>query len=739
MPLDVRVQDINGLSKDFVVFNDQRNQTFNLDITGIEPFDVFVDPDGWVLKRVGSSADTPTLVNVVAGAGNDSIVLDWDFPATTISGFQIVSSEDLTSWTLLAGTSEVGSSYRTYTWNGAQKGKDYYFKLRAVNTSGQPGEFTHTYGIRLPESIDEHKVLVVDGYDRWNSQNRGIGHPWAAWHGIAIDAYGTPFETCGNESIINNTISLSNYAAVLWVLGEESTSDDTFNSTEQARVKSYLDNGGRLFVSGAEIGWDLDYRGTSSDKAFYNQYLKADYVRDDSSDYSTYGESGAIFDSMSFNFDNGSAGIYYADWPDVIAPVQGGSTCLKYNSTDVAGVQFAGNFPAGSQEGRLVYIGFGFETIYPASTRNDVMEKILDFLLGGIVPTPTPTPSPTPTITPTPTLTPTPSPTPIVNYVFDTDEEGWDFAGEIAGFDTPTTICEAGHLGLSPASSDSAFSYWYSPDVEIQKGILYRARWNLSSNVLNRDNAVQFRLRINEKDTWQSWSRTVNSINQQSVDVGHPEWYDVVFDPGGETSSVSDIILSFDMLSFNWFDDTDSWLYLDEVLVEAVTVNTVTETTRFEFDTGAEGWIFAGDIAPYDTPVTSIDSGHLGLSPGESYNCFSYFYSPDIDIEDLKAYRASFLMSSSVSDNNDAVQLRLRVNQKDSWQAWDHGISSYNGVAPSSSDWKEYTVMFLMKVTSADDDIIACSFDILSFDPADDETSWLYLERLILDEISINP
>ncbi len=35
-----------------------------------------------------------------------------------------------------------------------------------------------------------------------------------------------------------------------------------------------------FFVSGSEIGWDLDNKGSADDKVFYNNYLKANYISD---------------------------------------------------------------------------------------------------------------------------------------------------------------------------------------------------------------------------------------------------------------------------------------------------------------------------------------------------------------------------------------------------------------------------------------------------------------------------
>ena len=65
--------------------------------------------------------------------------------------------------------------------------------------------------------------------------------------------------------------------------GEEAERTSSFDAMEQWRVQAYLDGGGHLFVSGSEIGWDLDYRGNGV--SFYNDYLKArsywgDFSRD---------------------------------------------------------------------------------------------------------------------------------------------------------------------------------------------------------------------------------------------------------------------------------------------------------------------------------------------------------------------------------------------------------------------------------------------------------------------------
>ncbi|MCX7766982.1 MAG: family 10 glycosylhydrolase, partial [Candidatus Sumerlaeia bacterium] len=98
------------------------------------------------------------------------------------------------------------------------------------------------------------------------------------------------------------------------------------------------------------------------------------------------------------------------------------------------------------------------------------------------MPTETPTPLPTDTPTPVPTETPSPTPTPApLHYTFDTNEEGWQFAGRISPFDQPQSQWQTGRLGLSPQGSANSFSFWFSLPVEVQNK-LYRAQWTVGSS-----------------------------------------------------------------------------------------------------------------------------------------------------------------------------------------------------------------------------------------------------------------
>jgi len=379
MPVDIQVSDIKGRSKTFVVLNNQKTQTFDIELGDFVPFLVQFDPENWILKKsVTTTAPTPTLLSVEAD-GKGGAKIKWQSSGDNTSGFQLVMSDNLTTWTLVANKDVLGAAIKEYTVPALPVQKAFYFRIRAISSTGELTSFSDTYGFRTGASLNAPKILIVDGYDRWDTQGRGVNHAWAATHGQAVHEFGAPFDTCANEAIISGDILPSSYAALIWGSGEESTVESTFNVQEQAIIRNYLNNAGRFFVTGAEIGWDLDYKANGVE--FYNNYLKADYVADDSNGaFTVTGLANTIFDGMSFGFNNGHPDSgYEVLYPDSIKAVQGGVTCLKYSDTYMAGVQFAGVFPSGIKEGRLVYFGFPFETIYPSTARNEVMARVLKF------------------------------------------------------------------------------------------------------------------------------------------------------------------------------------------------------------------------------------------------------------------------------------------------------------------------------------------------------------------------
>ncbi len=294
-----------------------------------------------------------------------------------LNGYRLYSSSDNNVWRLFQDETVLLKGSTNANLDGASEN---YFRLTAVDTVAPPNESAHSDVYGFAPSPRAERILIVDGFDRFGGSG-SWAQPWHSFvfmHGRAIAANGFAFESCANEQIISGAINLQDYEAVFWLLGDESTTDETFNATEQARVKTYLQNGGKLFVSGSEIAWDLDTaaRGSASDEAFLRDYLKADYVSDDANSFSVTGASEGIFANLNFTY--GST-PYQEDFPDALNAVNGGVVCLRYSNGQNAGVQFDGIFPGGASAGKLVYFGFPFETISSTLVRQEVVRRVLEF------------------------------------------------------------------------------------------------------------------------------------------------------------------------------------------------------------------------------------------------------------------------------------------------------------------------------------------------------------------------
>jgi len=220
-------------------------------------------------------------------------------------------------------------------------------------------------------------VLIVDGYDRIGSWGQEYHH-FATVHANSLPDT-LHYESCDNNQVVSGAVNLEDYKYVLWILADESTADTTFSPAEQTLVANYFKQGGRLFISGSEIGWDLGRSSSpQTDRQFYNNFLRSQFEGDDSGNYNISGVSGTPFDGLSFQYGTASA-LYIEDYPDYISPLNNGLTCLKYSNGLNAGITYEGSYQGSTLDGKLVYITFPFETIVGSSNRINLMKKVINF------------------------------------------------------------------------------------------------------------------------------------------------------------------------------------------------------------------------------------------------------------------------------------------------------------------------------------------------------------------------
>jgi hypothetical protein len=355
----------------------------------------------------------PTNLRVVSNASG-AVTLNWSAGASTpasvygaaATGYKVYASVD--GYGFDGGRVVSGVGMTTLTITGLDANTPYYFKVVSTNAGGEsePSEVVAA----LP-SGGAKQVLIVNGFDRydrtqnfryayaftgdglidrvWPRYNNSFDYVNRVERAIQTAKPGMHVASTSNEAVISGAVNLTDYDVVIWILGNESTANDTFNATEQTKVTQFLAAGGNLFVSGSEIAWDLDQQ--NNGRSFFENTLKGNYVSDDGATYTaTVVGSPGIFSSLSsFAFSSGASSTVYSTrddqvydvaTPDVIAPQSGAAAALNY-STSAAGIQVG---TGGIGTGSIVMWGFPVETMTSETRRQQAMGRVLDFLGAGI-------------------------------------------------------------------------------------------------------------------------------------------------------------------------------------------------------------------------------------------------------------------------------------------------------------------------------------------------------------------
>lgn len=222
-------------------------------------------------------------------------------------------------------------------------------------------------------------------------------------HGSAMKHAGWSFDSVSDDAVRAGIVNLADYKVVDWLLGEERTTPpppwrrgpgspdkmthefQTLPPIDQEKIKNYLAQGGRLFISGAYVGTDLVNSPIAQpqDKQFLEQVLKCEWITNNGS------KTNNVFPVLDSPFDPqkigifhissgvGENGIYGVELPDSLRPAKdsGAKVALRYQDAYFdAGVYYDGT------DYKLVVFGFPFECIVSEQVRQELMSSILSFL-----------------------------------------------------------------------------------------------------------------------------------------------------------------------------------------------------------------------------------------------------------------------------------------------------------------------------------------------------------------------
>jgi hypothetical protein len=347
--------------------------------------------------------ETPTVVDLqyMVRSGSGDLAVGWT-PSLDhgVCGYRIYLSPDGRTW----GAPSVDET--------SLKGSDtlwicplpdpeapVYVRLSAVkclggDTAGGPaalveGPASDVYGASLRGNS---RVLVVDNFDRiasWTSPT----HFFVRSYGETITSYGTGFESCANDAIQSGAVRLDDYDAVIYFCGDDSEREESVSTTELLLLMEYLEEGGKLFISGSEIGYDLGRPGRP-DADLFTYLFRAEYAGDDAGVLSCEGAPGTLFSGIVFPYGTETSETYTEDWPDFVLPRNQSTAALYYQGTQlVAAVAYTGPMsvtdsggtqpgtmaPAQDSLAQVVYCAFPVETITGSAARAEIVGRVLEY------------------------------------------------------------------------------------------------------------------------------------------------------------------------------------------------------------------------------------------------------------------------------------------------------------------------------------------------------------------------
>jgi hypothetical protein len=345
--------------------------------------------------------DPPTAISVrQTGAGQ--ITLRWTPPlATPIAGdapagYVVYRSDN--GYGFGNPVTVTGGDTRQVTLTGLPMDETLYFQIAAYNAGGESLP-SNVVGVRLSAN-GQNRHVIINGFernDRNQSPTRYFAHglngnvtlvrprqinafDYVIQHGEALAAADIHFDSGDNTALLAGDLDVSDYFGLYWFLGRESLRDETFTDAEQVLVADFLDAGGRLFLSGANISFDLGANGSITDQHFLTNYLTIAYASADAGELNATPVDMQLFDGIgSMALDDGSGATYRVAFPDVYHARTGSTAALVYGShadgTAVAGITHTGIW-------RSVVLAFPFETIISASVREQMLVRVVHDFFG---------------------------------------------------------------------------------------------------------------------------------------------------------------------------------------------------------------------------------------------------------------------------------------------------------------------------------------------------------------------
>ncbi len=227
------------------------------------------------------------------------------------------------------------------------------------------GGYQYQKILKLP--VGQRDILVVNDDEPTGSTKIG-------YYADALDSLQRNYDVWDVRQQGLPGAAEQNYRIIIWYTGE--ATQNVLTAGEQQFLQDFLDDGGKLFLTGQNIGYDLVEQQNGA--AFFQNYLHAGYVQDDANDFALSGLPNDPISAGQQFIILGSGGANNQDSPDIItaeSPAQASIVYDLQNPDNQAALSFNGFY-------QLVYFSFGWEGINDQgeAKRHEVMRRVLDWL-----------------------------------------------------------------------------------------------------------------------------------------------------------------------------------------------------------------------------------------------------------------------------------------------------------------------------------------------------------------------
>ena len=309
------------------------------------------------------------------------------------------------AWLPLSGTTVTGSVDEAgITFSDNQSSLGYIATGTSVSSYSDPMEFDispsftnaivtftlHVEGNGGSYSLDFQReawmgrpdILIVD-----DDSGAGKYNNYEGYYTDALDSLQRLYDVWDKTNQGDTTYDFSDYEILIWYTGDHR--EEVFSQADVESLMSFLDIGGKLFLTSQDAAEALTNSGDPLDSIFLTDYLHCSLHNGSASERQVMGVDG---DGVGDGFHMYLAGVpspQNQTSVDALVPDGSAGTVLNYAGsgwvrTDlVAGLKAQGDY-------KLVFFGFGFEGLntgaqfheQPLDRPHFVMQRVLDWLQG---------------------------------------------------------------------------------------------------------------------------------------------------------------------------------------------------------------------------------------------------------------------------------------------------------------------------------------------------------------------